>query len=71
MLVVTRMLPMPTIGDTMPPIKKPIAPTIAAAAPIHTRPASIAIVDAEVKIKPSEKRDSHTKHSYGEAQLHH
>jgi hypothetical protein len=46
------MVPRPTIGDTMPPKIKPIAPTMAAAAPVYLRPWSIAIDVVVVNTMP-------------------
>ena len=51
-IVVVRILPMPTNGETMPPNRKPDAPKIAEAVPTISRPSSIAIVVADVRMKP-------------------
>lgn len=46
--------PIPTNGETIPPIPNPTAPNIADAAPIAFLPASIAMVLVEVKINPKQ-----------------
>lgn len=65
MRVVDIILPRPTSGDTMPPNRKPEAPKMADAVPTILRPSSIAIVVAEVRMKPMLTSIENVNISYG------
>ena len=64
MYVEIRMVPSPTNGVTIPPNKKPAAPTIADAQPILDFPSVIASVVEDVNTIPTENSIIKTSISY-------